>query len=192
MNTSRLLAFSDGVIAIIITIMVMGIDVPTGHEIEDLLPLLPKFISYILSFIYVGLYWNNHHHMWQAATKVSGKILWANLNLLFWLSLMPLSTSWMGEHQFQKYPVAFFGFILLLCSISWYILAHFMKIEEGKDSAIYKAYKSDTKTILSMIVYLFAIFFSFIIPQLSVLIYWLIALIWIIPDKRIEKEIDSI
>lgn len=191
MNKDRLLAFSDGVIAIIITIMVMGINIPAGHEIEDLLPLMPKFISYVLSFIYVGLYWNNHHHMWQAATKVSGKILWANLNLLFWLSLMPLSTSWMGEHQYQKYPVAFFGFILLICSISWYILAHLMKVEEGIDSAIYKAYKSDKKTILSMIAYLFAIFLSFIIPHISVVIYWLIALIWIIPDKRIEKEIDS-
>jgi len=190
MKKDRLLAFSDGVLAIIITILVLGISNPAGYKMQDLLSLVPNIVSYILSFVYIGLYWNNHHHMWQVANKVNGKILWANLNLLFWISLMPIATNWMGEYPDQSYPVAFFGFILLLSSIAWFILAHLVKKEEGENSLIYQAYKNDKKTFLSMTAYLVGILLSFIMPILSVLIYWLVAMYWFIPDKRIEKKIN--
>jgi uncharacterized membrane protein len=189
MKKDRLLAFSDGVLAIIITILVLGISNPAGYKMQDLLSLVPNIVSYILSFVYIGLYWNNHHHMWQVANKVNGKILWANLNLLFWISLMPIATNWMGEYPDQSYPVAFFGFILLLSSIAWFILAHLVKKEEGENSLIYQAYKNDKKTFLSMTAYLVGILLSFIMPILSVLIYWLVAMYWFIPDKRIEKKL---
>ncbi|WP_435353240.1 TMEM175 family protein [Emticicia sp. SJ17W-69] len=188
MNKSRVEAFSDGVIAIIITIMVLGFSVPKGETLIALLPLFSNFLTYALSFFYVGIYWANHHHLWQAAEKVTGKVLWANLHLLFWLSMLPVATSWMGASHFRPISVAFYGLILLITSIAWYILVYFVKSEAGKDSIIYKAFQKDNKIKTSIFIYGFATCLSFIMPYLSVVIYLIVALLWVIPDKRIEKH----
>lgn len=171
--------------------MVLEFKIPHGYELIDLKPLLPKFFTYLFSFFYVGIYWNNHHHLWQAVEKVSGKILWANLHLLFWLSMFPFATGWMGENNFRTYPVAVYGFILLMASIAWYILANIVKKEEGEHSTISKAYKKDTKTQLSILTYAIATGLSFLIPVISVVLYLLIAIVWFIPDKRIEKTMKN-
>jgi uncharacterized membrane protein len=187
MKTSRLEAFSDGVLAIVITIMVLEIKVPIGNSIQDLAPLLPKFITYLFSFIYVGIYWNNHHHLWYAVEHVNGKILWANLHLLFWLSLFPFTTGWMGENNFSSLPVALYGFVLLMASITWFILARQIVIEEGDQSKVGKAFQKDNKTKISILLYAIGTVSSFVYPIIGIIIYVAVAFFWFVPDKRIEK-----
>lgn len=188
MNKSRLEAFSDGVIAIIITIMVLEIKVPELVEWRGITQLWPKFFSYILSFIYVGIYWNNHHHTFQAVKKgVNGKLLWANLNLLFWLSLLPVATGWMGEHEFSRIPVIFYGAILLMCAIAYTIMISQLKASEGNDSIIAKAIGKDRKGKLSMALYIAGMLLTNINTYLGSAVYVIVAVIWLVPDKRIEK-----
>jgi len=189
MNAKRLEAFSDGVLAIIITIMILEIRAPEGGAFEDLYPLLHKFIAYILSFVYVGIYWNNHHHLWQAVERVNGKILWANLHLLFWLSLFPFSTAWIGEHHTAAVPVAAYGFILFMASIAWYILAVMVIEVEGKQSKIAQAFQKDWKTKLSMLGYASATVLALYLPTVSAIVYAILAAVWFIPDKRIERAL---
>ncbi|MEG2102936.1 MAG: TMEM175 family protein [Flavobacterium sp.] len=187
MNKTRLEAFSDGVLAIIITIMILEIKVPQGHEFADLKPLIPKFLSYILSFIYVGIYWNNHHYLLHGLSKVNGKILWSNLHLLFWLSLIPVSTGWMGEHNFEKAAMALYGIILLLCAISYVILQKAVLDVEGKNSALAKALGRDLKGKASAVLYIIGIAASFYNVIISGAAYFIVAMLWLIPDKRIER-----
>ena len=191
MGKGRLEAFSDGVLAIIITIMVLEIKVPHGDNPEDLKPLLPIFISYVLSFIYIGIYWNNHHHLMHAVTKVSGSVLWSNIHLLFWLSLVPFATAWMGENHFSKWPVILYGFILMMAGVSYYILAHCLTGIHGKDSLLAKAIGNDRKGIASIILYITGIGCSVINPWIGFSIYVIVAAIWFIPDRRIEKKIEN-
>ncbi|WP_413998278.1 TMEM175 family protein [Flavobacterium sp. W1B] len=187
MNKNRLEAFSDGVLAIIITIMILEIKVPKGSGFMDLYPLYPKFISYVLSFIYVGIYWNNHHHLLQSLTKVNGRILWANLHLLFWLSLIPVSTGWLGEHHFAKAPVTLYGIILFMSAIGFKILQSVIISSEGKKSLLATAVGKDSKGRVSQLLYLAAIFISFFNEWIAISIYFIVAIIWLIPDTRIEK-----
>lgn len=187
MTKNRLEAFSDGVIAIIITIMVLELQVPHGTELSTLKPLIPVFLSYILSFIYLGIYWNNHHHLLHTVNNVKGGILWANLHLLFWLSLVPFVTGWMGENHFEKIPSAVYGFILLMAAIAYFILQKTIIKTQGKHSLLEKAIGRDIKGKASPILYLIAIVSVFYHPKISQGIYLLVALIWLIPDKRIEK-----
>lgn len=186
MKTGRLEAFSDGVLAIIITIMVLELKIPEGFTYESLIPTLPVFLTYLGSFIYVGIYWNNHHHLFQVTKKVNGKILWSNLNLLFWLSLFPFVTGWMGNNHFEKVPVTLYGIVLLLASISFKILVRSVIQSEGENSVFAKAYKNDFKGTYSIILYLLAVFMSFWFPIISILIYILVGIIWFIPDSRVE------
>jgi len=190
MNPGRLEAFSDGVIAIIITIMVLEMKVPEGSEFKDLLPLLPKFISYVLSFIYVGIYWNNHHHLFKAIQKVNGRILWANLALLFSLSLIPITTAWMGENHFAKNPVALYGLNLLICALTFTIVERIAIKNEGDESKIAQAVGRSLKEYTSAILYVVGIASSFYFPHVSVGFYAIVALIWLVPDRRIEKELS--
>ena len=187
MGKTRLEAFSDGVMAIIITIMVLELKVPHGTDVDSLLPLIPVFLSYVLSFIYVGIYWNNHHHMLHAAHKVNGRVLWANLHLLFWLSLIPFVTGWMGENHFAEWPSALYGGVLFMCGLAYYILAHSLIAHHGKDSSLAAAFGRDYKTIVSVVLYAIAIPLSFVSTWLAMAIYVLVAALWIIPDRRIEK-----
>lgn len=187
MNKTRLEAFSDGVLAIIITIMILEIKVPHGVEFADLKPLIPKFLSYILSFIYVGIYWNNHHYLLHGLSKVNGKIMWANLHLLFWLSLIPVATGWMGEHNFAKAAMAFYGIILLLNAIAYVILQKTVLDVEGKNSAFAKAIGKDLKGKASAVLYTVGVLASFYNEWVSGAAYFIVALSWLIPDKRIEK-----
>ncbi|WP_163397834.1 TMEM175 family protein [Flavobacterium fluviatile] len=191
MNKTRLEAFSDGVLAIIITIMVLEIKVPHGHEFADLKPLIPKFLSYILSFIYVGIYWNNHHYLLHGLSKVNGKILWANMHLLFWLSLIPVATGWMGEHNFAKTAMALYGAILLLSAIAYFILERIIIIAEGKNSVLAKAIGYEVKGIFSAVLYIIGIVASFYSEWISGVAYFIVAMLWLIPDKRIEKVFAS-
>ncbi|MCI9846892.1 TMEM175 family protein [Flavobacterium pectinovorum] len=191
MNKTRLEAFSDGVLAIIITIMVLEIKVPHGHEFADLKPLIPKFLSYILSFIYVGIYWNNHNYLFHGLSKVNGKILWANMYLLFWLSLIPVVTGWMGEHNFAKNAMALYGTILFLCAIAYYILERVIIIAEGKNSVLAKAIGYEVKGIVSAVLYILGVVFSFYSEWISGAAYFIVAMLWLIPDKRIEKVFAS-
>jgi uncharacterized membrane protein len=191
MSKGRLEAFSDGVIAILITIMVLELAAPPGDDLAALLPLTPIFLSYILSFIYLAIYWNNHHHLLQAAGQVNGRVLWANLHLLLWLSLVPFVTSWMGEHPGAPWPVALYGIVLFLAAVAYYILAHVLIRLHGRDSLLAKAIGNDFKGRLSIILYLVAILAAFAIPWLSYGLYILVALIWLIPDLRIEKVLRS-
>lgn len=194
MSKTRLEAFSDGVIAIIITIMVLELKVPHAHSGEahfaDLLPLLPVFCSYALSFIYVGIYWNNHHHMLHSAHKVSGGVLWANLHLLFWLSLFPFATAWMGESRMAAAPAAAYGVVLLMAALAYYALQTVLVRVNGPDSVIARAIgEKDWKGKLSPIAYLLAIPLAFVSSWLSGAIFVLIALVWLVPDRRIERLI---
>lgn len=191
MNKNRLEAFSDGVLAIIITIMVLELKVPKGEYFSDLLTLFPVFISYVLSFVYVGIYWNNHHHLLQSAAKVDGRILWANLHLLFWLSLIPASTAWMGEHNFAKATVTVYGIVLFMSAISFAILQHTIICHEGKTSFLSQAVGKDIKGKLSNVLYLIAIIISFFNQWIAAGIYFVVALMWLIPDSRIEKKFDK-
>jgi len=187
MTKNRLEAFSDGVLAIIITIMVLELKVPHSSELSALQPLLPVFLSYILSFIYVAIYWNNHHHVLHTIKKVNGGIMWANLHLLFWLSLFPFVTGWMGENNFALFPSAVYGLVLLMAAIAFYLLQLTILKLEGKDSLLAKAIGHDIKGKISPILYLAAIISVLINPLIAQSIYVLVALMWIIPDKRIER-----
>ena len=187
MGKGRLEAFSDGVIAIIITIMVLEIKVPHGGDLNDLRPLLPVFLSYVLSFVYVGIYWNNHHHMLQATTTVTGAMLWANLHLLFWLSLFPFATGWMGENHFTAVPTALYGVVLLMAAIAYYLLEQAIISAQGRESILKKAVGRDWKGKLSPFLYVVAIVAAMFAPWISQAIFVSAALIWLIPDRRIEK-----
>lgn len=189
MTKGRLEAFSDGVIAIIITIMVLELHAPEETTLAALRPLLPVFLSYILSFVYVGIYWNNHHHLLQAARQVNGAVLWANLHLLFWLSLVSFVTAWMGEHEFATWPVAIYGVVLWLAGLAYYLLERALLALHGPDSVLAKAIGSDTKGIVSLIFYTVAILLAFVYPLLALGLYAVVALMWLIPDRRIEKTV---
>jgi uncharacterized membrane protein len=187
MNKNRLEAFSDGVLAIIITIMVLEFKIPEGMDCNALKPLLPKFLSYILSFIYVGIYWNNHHHMMHTVKNVNGKILWANLHLLFWLSLIPFTTAWNGENHFAPFPMMLYGIVLFMNGLAYFILQNLIIKSSGKDSKLSKAIGKGVKEKASVIFYLIAIVFANYYPLVSGIIYIIVALMWLIPDKRIER-----
>ena len=187
MGKGRLEAFSDGVMAIIITIMVLEIKVPHGNTPNDLRPLLPVFLSYILSFVYVGIYWNNHHHMLHATTTVTGAMLWANLHLLFWLSLFPFATGWMGENHFTALPTALYGGVLLMAAIAYYLLERTIIRAQGRESILQKAVGRDWKGKLSPVLYVAAIIATLLSPMISQVIFVAVALIWLIPDRRIEN-----
>jgi uncharacterized membrane protein len=187
MNKGRLEAFSDGVIAIIITIMVLELKTPHGNSLEDLKPLLPVALSYILSFVYVGIYWNNHHHMLHAVKQVRGVALWANLHLLFWLSIIPFVTSWMGENHFSQWPVALYGVVLMFNGAAYAILAAILVKQAGPDSVLAKAFGKDRKGKASVALYAVAIGLSFVDARISLAIYTLVAIMWFIPDPRIER-----
>ena len=189
MGKGRLEAFSDGVIAIIITIMVLEFKVPADATLASLLALLPHVLIYALSFLYVGIYWNNHHHMFHAAKSVTGGILWANLHLLFWLSLMPFASAWMGAHYRESLPVGVYGGLLLTCGLAYLILARLLVHHEGPDSVLARALGSDTKTLGSAAGYLIGILASPFAPLVSLAIYALVALAWFVPDRRIEKAL---
>lgn len=191
MNKNRLEAFSDGVLAIVITIMVLEIKVPHGDHWDDLHTLIPVFLSYVLSFIYIGIYWNNHHHMMHTASKISGKVLWANLHLLFWLSLIPFSTGWMGENNFGAAPMAVYGVVLLLSAVAYKILQTTLVNCQGPDSLLAKAVGKDKKGWVSPLLYLIAIVSTWIHPMIAGGIYVLVAMMWLIPDLRIEKVLES-
>lgn len=191
MTKGRLEAFSDGVLAIIITIMILELKVPEGNDWHSLKPLIPKFLAYIFSFLYVGIYWNNHHHLFQAVKKVNGKILWANLHLLFWLSLMPFATEWIGETHFAKNPVATYGFGLVLCAIAYTILENAIIKAEGENSRLKQAIASRFKENASIVLYVSGIIVSFIYPYIAVGLYYTVAFLWLIPDRRIEKTLNE-
>ena len=190
MNKTRLEAFSDAVIAIIMTIMVLELKVPHGADIDALTPLLPVFLAYILSFVYLGIYWNNHHHMLQAARTVSGKVLWANLMLLFWLSLIPFATAWMGENHFAPLPTLVYGVILLMCALAYTLLQYKLtKHSHGENVVLATAVGSDLKGKISIALYVTAIALAFVQQNISHAIYVAVAVIWFIPDRRIERQI---
>ena len=191
MVKGRLEAFSDGVLAIIITIMVLEIKVPHGDDLISLKPLFPVFVSYILSFTNIGIYWNNHHHMMHAAQHVDGKVMWANTHLLFWLSLIPFATGWMGENHFTTWPVALYGIVLFMCGVAYYIFAHSLIHLHGKNSTLAVAIGKDRKGIVSVLIYLVAIILSFVNPWIGLALYAFVAAMWIIPDRRIEKKLVS-
>jgi uncharacterized membrane protein len=191
MGKSRLEAFSDGVIAILITIMVLELRVPHGEQISVLAPLLPVFLSYVLSFVYLAIYWNNHHHMLHTVQHVTGPVLWANLHLLFWLSLVPFVTGWMGENHFAATPSALYGVIMLMSAIAYWVLQELIISSQGPDSLLRRAVRKDWKGKLSPLLYLIAIPTAFAVPAVSQAIYVLVALIWFIPDRRIERALSN-
>jgi uncharacterized membrane protein len=189
MTKGRLEAFSDGVIAIIITIMVLELKIPHEADLAALRPLLPIFLSYILSYFYLGIYWNNHHHLYQAVQQVNGRVLWANLHLLFWLSLLPFVTAWAGENHFATWPVALYGLVLLFAAIAYFILTRTLIRHHGKDSTLATALGRDSKGKISLVIYALAILLAFVNVWLANLLYVLVALMWLIPDRRIEKKL---
>ncbi|HTY02778.1 MAG TPA: TMEM175 family protein [Rhodocyclaceae bacterium] len=191
MGKNRLEAFSDGVLAIIITIMVLELKVPHSAEIAALADLLPVFLTYVLSFVYLGIYWNNHHHMLHTVRRVSGGILWANLHLLFWLSLFPFATGWMGENHFAAVPTATYGFVLLMAAIAYWLLQRAIIVTQGGDSLLARAVGRDFKGKMSPLFYLAAIPAAFVAPAISEFLYVAVALMWLIPDRRIERVVDS-
>ena len=191
MHKARLEAFSDGVLAIIITIMVLELRIPHGQELSALKPLIPILLCYVLSFVYIGIYWNNHHHMLHAAKRVTGGVLWANLHLLFWLSLLPFVTGWMGENSFARIPTALYGVDLMMAGIAYWILAHALVAVEGEDSILGKAIGKDRKGVLSVVLYALAIPLAFYKEWASQSIYVLVALMWLVPDRRIERLFQS-
>ena len=189
MTKNRMEAFSDGVLAIIITIMVLELRPPEGAHLSDLAPLLPKFLSYVLSFIYVGIYWNNHHHLLRAARTITGPILWANLLLLFWLSLTPFTAAWMGENHLASAPVALYGGVLIAAALSYTLLVRMLIAHEGPDSLLAQAVGADFKGWISVVLYAAGVGLSFIQPLFGFGLYILVAAIWFIPDRRIEKRL---
>jgi uncharacterized membrane protein len=191
MEKNRLEAFSDGVLAIVITLMALELKVPHGADWQALKPLVPVFLAYVLSFVYVGIYWNNHHHLIKATRSVTGGIMWANLHLLFWLSLFPFTTAWMGENEFQSLPSAVYGTVLLCAAIAYVILQQLIvRHEGGSNSTLAKAIGKDWKGKLSAITYLIGIFVSFVRPGIAGLLYAIVALTWLIPDRRIERVVE--
>jgi uncharacterized membrane protein len=186
-DKGRLLSFSDGVIAIILTIMVLELKVPLGASFEALQPVLPVFFCYVLSFVFVSIYWVNHHHHLQVAKAVSGGVLWANLHLLFWLSLIPFVTGWMGENHFASGPVALYGVVMIMAGSGYYILVRAIMAAEGSGSAVAKAVGKDLKGKVSLVFYALAIALSFFLPWAAVSLYVLVAIIWLVPDKRMER-----
>jgi uncharacterized membrane protein len=191
MGKARLEAFSDGVIAILITIMVLELKAPHGETLASLAPLLPVFLSYVLSFIYLGIYWNNHHHMLHATQKVTGPILWANLHLLFWLSLVPFATAWMGDNHFAAAPSAAYGLVLFMAGIAYFLLQRLIMASQGRDSVLRRAVGRDWKGKLSPIVYLAAMPLAFVSPLVSEGLYLAMAVVWLVPDPRIEKALAA-
>jgi uncharacterized membrane protein len=189
MGKGRLEAFSDGVIAVIITVMVLELKVPHGIDLPALLPAIPVFLSYVLSYVFVGIYWNNHHHMLHAVQHVTGSVLWANLHLLFWLSLVPFVTGWMSENHFAAVPVAMYGVVLLMSGVAYYILARILVAQHGPDSMLAHAFGKDVKGIASMAFYAIAIALAFVTPWLAGAIYVLVAIMWLVPDPRIEHQL---
>jgi uncharacterized membrane protein len=189
MGKNRLEAFSDGVLAIIITIMVLELKVPHGETFDALLPLVPTFLSYVLSFVYLGIYWNNHHHMLHAATRVTGTMLWANLHLLFWLSLFPFATGWMGENHFAPMPSALYGMVLLMAAIAYWVLEQAIIASEGSASLLRRAVGRDWKGKLSPVLYAVAIVSTFLAPWVAQAIYVFVAILWLVPDPRIERAL---
>jgi uncharacterized membrane protein len=189
MTKGRLEAFSDAVIAIIMTIMVLEMKVPHGDTFAALKPILPIFLSYVLSFINIGIYWNNHHHLFHITNKVNGGVLWTNIHLLFWLSLFPFATGWMGENHFATWPVVLYGIVSLMAGVAYYFLAHCLASLHGKDSAIAIALGKDWKGILSVVFYAVGIGLAFINPWFGLISYLLVAAMWFIPDKRVEKQL---
>jgi uncharacterized membrane protein len=192
MNKNRLEAFSDGVIAILITIMVLDLKVPRGTDLGALAALWPVFTSYVLSFVYLGIYWNNHHHMLQAAERVNGLVLWANLHLLFWLSLIPFSTSWMGENDFARWPTFIYGVNLLACALAYYVLQSALTRLEGRNSLLARALGGDWKGRLSPVLYVMGLAATwFLAPFAGIAFFALVALLWLIPDRRIERVLSN-
>jgi uncharacterized membrane protein len=189
MGKTRLEAFSDGVLAIIITIMVLELKVPHGDSLATLKPLLPVFLAYVLSFIYIAIYWNNHHHLMHTVDHVSASILWANMHLLFWLSLIPFATAWMGENHFSAMPTALYGFILMMAGIAYWILQQAIIRSHGRDSLLAKAIGTDIKGYGSIVLYAIAIPLAFYQEWIADAIYVLVALFWLIPDRRIERKL---
>jgi TMEM175 potassium channel family protein len=191
MNKTRLEAFSDGVLAIIITIMVLELKIPHGTDLVALKPLLPVFLSYVLSFIYLGIYWNNHHHLLQATRRINGKIMWANLHLLFWLSLVPFATGWMGENHFAPLPTAIYGVVLLCAALAYTLLQHLIIKHNGSDHVLASAVGKDWKGKISLAFYLAAIPLAFVNQWIADAFYVVVAAIWLIPDRRIESKISG-
>jgi len=188
MSKGRLEAFSDGVLAVIITIMVLDLRAPQDGTLSALRPLLPKFLSYVLSFIFIGIYWNNHHHLWQAVKGVNGGILWANMHLLFWLSLIPFATSWMGEH-FSTIPVALYGGVLWFSGLAYYIMVLTLLAHHDQDSLLVSAIGNKQKEMLSLYIYTAAIPLAFVAAWISALLYVVVAIMWLVPDRRIEARL---
>jgi uncharacterized membrane protein len=191
MKKHRLEAFSDGVIAIILTVMVLDLKVPLGDHLSSLLPVLPVFMSYVLSFVYLGIYWNNHHHMLYTCETVTGSVLWVNLHLLFWLSLIPFTTAWMGQNHFAAVPEAGYGLVLLMASIAYWLLQHRIIASQGNDSVLRKAIGKDWKGKISPVLYATAIGLAFLSHWIAIGIYVLVALIWVVPDRRIERMLTA-
>src|SRR5215216_5850011 len=191
MDKGRLQAFSDGVLSILITIMVLELRAPEKVDLFALLPLLPKFGSYVLSFIFLGIYWNNHHHLWQAVEKVNGSVLWANLHLLFWLSLIPFATSWMGENNFATIPVALYGIILCLTALAYYIMVRVLMAYHDDHSLLADALGTGRKERISLLLYGAAIPLAFLQPWIAMVLYVTVAIMWLIPDPRIEEKIEE-
>ena len=191
MHKGRMEAFSDGVMAIIITIMVLELEIPHEGDIAALLLLLPKFLSYALSFVYLGIYWNNHHHLLQAVKQVNGSVLWANLHLLFWLSLIPFVTGWMGENNFATIPLVFYGGVLWMAGLAYYILVRSLIAHHGADSILAKAIGKDEKGIRSLYIYTAAIALAFVAAWIAAALYVIVAIMWLVPDRRIENNLTK-
>ena len=189
MSTTRLEAFSDAVIAIIMTIMVLELKVPHGDNLQALRPLLPIFLSYLLSFVFLGIYWNNHHHMLHATKRVNGKILWANINLLFWLSLVPFTTAWMGENHVAALPTSVYGFVLLMSAVSYTVLQNLIVVQQGPESLLAKAVANDLKGKISLAAYLAGIPLAFVHSGYAIACYVFVAILWLVPDRRIEARL---
>ncbi|MBI5824796.1 MAG: DUF1211 domain-containing protein [Chloroflexi bacterium] len=189
MHKGRLEAFSDGVIAIIITIMILELKIPEEGELAALIPLIPKFLSYVFSFVFIGIYWNNHHHVLQAVKQVNGAILWANLNLLFWLSMVPFVTGWMGENNFSTIPVAVYGVVLLLSGLSFFILVRALIAHHGADSVIARVLGEDKKGMFASLIYAVAIPLAFVSAWIAVAMYVAVSIMYLVPDKRLEKKL---
>ena len=192
MEPNRLEAFSDGVIAIIITVMVLEMKVPHGVDLAALAPVLPVFLTYVLSYVYLGIYWNNHHHMFKVAESIDGSVMWANLHLLFWLSLLPFTTGWMGENHFERWPTVLYGFNLLCCALAWYVLQARIIRCQGRDSRIARALGRDLKGKLSPLFYLAGIALAWLgEPPAGVALFVFVALMWLVPDRRFERAITN-
>jgi uncharacterized membrane protein len=191
MSKGRVETFSDGVLAIILTIMVLEFEIPHEGTLSALAALAPKFLSYVLSFVFLGIYWNNHHHLWQAVKGVNGSILWANLHLLFWLSLIPFATGWMGENDFSTIPVALYGMVLWLSALAYYIMVRALVAHHGEDSLLAAAIGRDVKGLRSLYLYTAAVPLAFVSPWIALALYVTVAILWLIPDRRIENRLAN-